>query len=1013
MKEQNEKEITFYNVLNNPVAKVALAASLFITGVSAATGGPLQQLGTEQAEASSAQTPLFTPSTTAWTNEPVLLTIDFPADAVFKEVKIGNAPWEIYDGPVEVTANDTVQAIYYDVDGKESAVSTHTISNIDRVKPVLSKVEIVNGKLVVRASDDISLKSVEVRLNNGSWDIYKDNTIDVPVNTAISVRVTDTAGNIVNASYYAQIDETPQQFALNWFEIKDAVSYDIMRNGTKIGSVDAPATRFVDDNVLAGTNYRYEVIPVFADKTKGEPVVPDVKVEPKPDKDKPDADKDGIPDDEEIKNGTNPNNPDSDGDGVPDKEEIEHGTNPNNPDSDNDGIPDREEIEQGTNPNNPDSDGDGIPDKEEIEQGTNPTNPDSDNDGIPDGKDVNPTKPDVKELEPPVLDIKIVDGIITIDWASVTGAGNYLVYRNGELLEDVPHDGRAFYSYGFPFDGSKGFLEVVPVRAGENGESDYDPNEDSDNDGLPNKDEETHGTDPQNPDTDGDGISDGDEVKNGTNPLENEDLAKQIEEATKAVVDAEKSKEQTDVDKARPLVEALPDGEVKEDLTERLDAIQEEIIHKDIEGVGENPTKEELEKIKDKIDELSDGPVKDVLLDIIKEKQDELDAKELAKQIEEATKAVEKAETTLTQEDVNTARELVKKLPDGDVKDDLTKRLDKVQAELNKAKELADQIAKAEAAVKLAEELPTSYNVTIATKLVSALPDSEIKKSLEDRLQAIQDKFDLEKAETKVKQAEQYERDPYLADAIVIVDALKESDGKQALKDRLQVILDKLKAIKDEEEAAKGDDGKFDPTNPDRSIEDSINTIQDPVAKSYLMKWHKANDSASKYFSRAMTANASKIMEGLPVSYSEKASYANLIAELTTRTESLASAWKEASKDRVTEQLFSKAYSLVDLYESIKNERNYKNAVTAIEALPDGEAKEALKAQLASLKNHEEEEGTTLNPKDAIEKTEKAVVNYEKYKSSYYQKKAVEAVGLLVDSEEKTAFQERLDAVAK
>jgi hypothetical protein len=40
----------------------------------------------------------------------------------------------------------------------------------------------------------------------------------------------------------------------------------------------------------------------------------------------------------------------------------------------------------------------------------------------------------------------------------------------------------------------------------------YDPNWDSDGDGLSDADEEKYGTDPDNPDTDGDGISDGDEV---------------------------------------------------------------------------------------------------------------------------------------------------------------------------------------------------------------------------------------------------------------------------------------------------------------------------------------------------------------------------------------------------------------------------------------------------------------------------------------------------------------------
>jgi gliding motility-associated-like protein len=87
---------------------------------------------------------------------------------------------------------------------------------------------------------------------------------------------------------------------------------------------------------------------------------------------------------------------DSDGDGVPDDVELQDGTDPNDPDdfrdSDGDGVPDFVEEEQGTDPNDPndfkDSDGDGVPDYVEEREGTNPNNEsdfrDSDRDGVPD-----------------------------------------------------------------------------------------------------------------------------------------------------------------------------------------------------------------------------------------------------------------------------------------------------------------------------------------------------------------------------------------------------------------------------------------------------------------------------------------------------------------------------------------------------------------------------------------------------------------------------------------------------
>jgi gliding motility-associated-like protein len=87
-----------------------------------------------------------------------------------------------------------------------------------------------------------------------------------------------------------------------------------------------------------------------------------------------DSDKDGVPDDVEITDGTDPSDPtdfkDSDGDGVPDFVENEDGTNPNDPsdylDTDGDDVPDYVENQQETDPNDGtdflDTDGDDIPD---------------------------------------------------------------------------------------------------------------------------------------------------------------------------------------------------------------------------------------------------------------------------------------------------------------------------------------------------------------------------------------------------------------------------------------------------------------------------------------------------------------------------------------------------------------------------------------------------------------------------------------------------------------------------
>lgn len=66
---------------------------------------------------------------------------------------------------------------------------------------------------------------------------------------------------------------------------------------------------------------------------------------------------------------------DSDGDGISDDDEVADGTNPDLADTDGDGLDDGREKELGTDPNSQDTDGDGIPDGLEVEFGSDPTDP--------------------------------------------------------------------------------------------------------------------------------------------------------------------------------------------------------------------------------------------------------------------------------------------------------------------------------------------------------------------------------------------------------------------------------------------------------------------------------------------------------------------------------------------------------------------------------------------------------------------------------------------------------------
>jgi hypothetical protein len=73
---------------------------------------------------------------------------------------------------------------------------------------------------------------------------------------------------------------------------------------------------------------------------------------------------------------------DSDGDGMPDEDEDRNGSDPDNPsdadgDRDGDGLSNGDEVGMGSNPNASDSDGDGVSDEEEVRLGYDPLDPNS------------------------------------------------------------------------------------------------------------------------------------------------------------------------------------------------------------------------------------------------------------------------------------------------------------------------------------------------------------------------------------------------------------------------------------------------------------------------------------------------------------------------------------------------------------------------------------------------------------------------------------------------------------
>jgi gliding motility-associated-like protein len=195
-----------------------------------------------------------------------------------------------------------------------------------------------------------------------------------------------------------------------------------------------------------------------------------------------DCDNDGLTNQQEKDLGTDPLKADTDGDGVPDGVEVTDGTDPLDAskykDTDGDLVPDFVETAEGTATGDSlkykDSDKDGVPDYIELRDGTNPNSAtsfkDSDGGGVPD----------------------YVEVVLFPNMGLVATNPN----GRGDDVQDTDGDGVPDYQE---------FLEGKDAK---------DPNSftDSDGDGVPDFVEIKEGTNPNNPndakDSDGDGVPD-------------------------------------------------------------------------------------------------------------------------------------------------------------------------------------------------------------------------------------------------------------------------------------------------------------------------------------------------------------------------------------------------------------------------------------------------------------------------------------------------------------------------
>ncbi|MDF2881243.1 MAG: hypothetical protein K0R54_1800, partial [Clostridiaceae bacterium] len=471
---------------------------------------------------------------------------------------------------------------------------------------------------------------------------------------------------------------------------------------------------------------------------------------------------------------------------------------------------------------------------------------------------------------------------------------------------------------------------------------------------------------------------------------ENE-LQQAIANTTNAVVKAEGSKLQADVNSARALVNALPQIAEKTSLTERLNAVQSMI---DIEN-------------------------------------------ELQQAIANATNAVVKAEGSKLQTDVDSARVLVNGLPNSEVKTSLNGRLDTVQAIIDAEKELQQIIANATNAVIKAEGSKLQADVDNARALVNALSNSEKKTSLTERLNSIQVIVDnpgsgetntaeaIKNAETKVKIAEAYKRNPYLTDAEEVVNALYDSPKKTALLDRLEALKEKIEenAIAQELKNATtkvkiAETYKREPYIS--TARDTVNALIDSPEKEALddrldaivpIDGSGSSSTVIKYANNAVL-RAEKTPTKYTILYAIKR--VNMIADgtpekadLLQRVETLKTNYNNLIAEKNAIRQINNATNYVNYAEKYKSTYYFNKAEALVNALENGEIKTTLLNRLEVLRPIIFPSAEAV----AIQEATKAVEKAEKYKIEVYIQNARTLVNALADSEIKTTLSDRLDLI--
>ncbi|AJE13361.1 transglutaminase domain-containing protein [Clostridium botulinum] len=452
-----------------------------------------------------------------------------------------------------------------------------------------------------------------------------------------------------------------------------------------------------------------------------------------------------------------------------------------------------------------------------------------------------------------------------------------------------------------------------------------------------------------------------------------------------------------------------------------------ENLIKETEG---NLTEENLDKLSNLLDnanienkyKLSYTSKYDKLLNDYTKKVEEQEQTEYAAKLQAATKAVEKAENSKNQADLDNARGLANSLKTTD-KSNLNTRLDKVQKDIDDKKteeeKQAEYEAKVQAAIKAVEkaEKTTIYEDYIsATKLVSELQDSEIQTQLWDRLREV--KVDIgrkEEATELVKLAEEDNTETNYNRALESINRLRDNELKQDLLNRLNNVksnIDNNNAKKEEVNKLVAQAEKDNKEETYNKALAAVQSLEDDQLKKELLT--RLNNVKSIIDNNSKKEDVTKLVEqaekdNKEETYNKALTAVKALEDSQTKKDLLNRLDKV--KVNIDKIKTNEAIHLVEYAEKYPSISTYNNAKDAVNSINDGNTKTELLNRLKNIEIKIEKLDEETKTHQFIDYVDNLVREAEKLCTEDAYRKALEQAQKIEDVQSRKVYINRLDQV--